>query len=444
MGKRRDFGKKQQARQGPANPVDLLGSHPMETPRRPWRPSLTQQILLGLALGCLLGVVKPSWALHTAFLRDIFLNLIKSLIAPLIFSSVVAGIGGGGSAKKVGRLGLKAIIYFEVATTLALAVGLTVANVVHPGRGVVLQAGSALAVSAVARGPMTLAETLVHAFPVSVVEAMATGDVLQIVAFAAIFGLAVAAVGEKARPVVVLCESVMQVMFKFTDLIMRLAPLGVGAAIAVTIARQGPGVLTHLGLLVVSLYGALVIFLVLLLGAAGLLLKLPIRAFWKAVREPFTLAFATASSESALPKAMESMVELGVPRQIAGFVIPAGYSFNLDGSTLYLALASVFVAQAAETAGGPHFGIGQQLMLMVTLMITSKGVAAVPRASLVVLIAALRSFNLPAEGVAVILGVDALMDMARTSVNVVGNCLACVIVARWEGEFPSRPQPPQA
>ncbi len=414
----------------------------MEPPRRPWRPSLTQQILLGLALGCLLGVVKPSWALHTAFLRDIFLNLIKSLIAPLIFSSVVAGIGGGGSAKKVGRLGLKAIIYFEVATTLALAVGLTVANVVHPGRGVVLQAGSALAASAVARGPMTLSQTLVHAFPVSVVEAMATGDVLQIVAFAAIFGLAVAAVGEKARPVVVLCESVMQVMFKFTDLIMRLAPLGVGAAIAVTIARQGPGVLTHLGLLVVSLYGALVIFLVILLGVAGLVLKLPIRAFWKAVREPFTLAFATASSESALPKAMESMVELGVPRQIAGFVIPAGYSFNLDGSTLYLALASVFVAQAAETAGAPHFGIGQQLMLMITLMITSKGVAAVPRASLVVLIAALRSFNLPAEGVAVILGVDALMDMARTSVNVVGNCLACVVVARWEGEFPSRPQPP--
>lgn len=400
------------------------------------RFTLTQQILLGLVLGGLLGWLKPSWAVHVAFVRDIFLNLIKSLIAPLIFSSVVAGMAGGGDARKVGRLGLKALIYFEIATTLALVVGLTVVNVVKPGRGVVLQIAST-GVGALARSqPSTLTETLAHVFPASVIDAMAKGDVLQIVAFAVIFGLAVIALGERARPVVQLCESVSQVMFKFTDLVMRMAPFGVGAAIAVTLGQQGVGILANLGLLVASLYVALIIFVVLLLGTVGSLLKLPIGTFWRAAREPFALAFATASSESALPKAMEAMIRIGVPRHIVGFVIPTGYSFNLDGSTLYLAIASVFVAQAAETAGAPHFGIGQQILLMITLMITSKGVAAVPRASLVVLLAALNSFGLPAEGVAVILGVDAVMDMARTSVNVLGNCLASVVVARWEGEFP--------
>jgi proton glutamate symport protein len=292
--------------------------------------------------------------------------------------------------------------------------------------------------------PPTLAETLVHAFPSSVVASMANGDVLPIVVFAVIFGLAVVAAGERAAPVVTLCGAVASVMFKFTDIIMRFAPIGVGAAIAVTVGRQGPGMLGHLALLVGTLYAALIVFVALLLGVAGLLLKLPVRAFWKAVRAPFTLAFATASSESAMPRAMESMIELGVPPRIVGFVIPTGYSFNLDGSTLYLAVTSVFVAQAAETTGAAHFGLGQQVLLMLTLMITSKGVAAVPRASLVILIAALHSFGLPAEGVAVILGVDALMDMARTSVNVLGNCLASVVVAKWEGEFALRPPSPQA
>jgi proton glutamate symport protein len=268
--------------------------------------------------------------------------------------------------------------------------------------------------------------------------------VLPIVVFAVIFGLAVVAAGERAAPVVTLCGAVASVMFKFTDIIMRFAPIGVGAAIAVTVGRQGPGMLGHLALLVGTLYAALIVFVALLLGVAGLLLKLPVRAFWKAVRAPFTLAFATASSESAMPRAMESMIELGVPPRIVGFVIPTGYSFNLDGSTLYLAVTSVFVAQAAETTGAAHFGLGQQVLLMLTLMITSKGVAAVPRASLVILIAALHSFGLPAEGVAVILGVDALMDMARTSVNVLGNCMASVVVAKWEGEFALRPPSPQA
>jgi proton glutamate symport protein len=404
-------------------------------PQRWWRFSLTQQIMIGLVSGGLVGWLAPEFALKTAFIRDIFINLIKSLIAPLIFSSVVAGIAGGGDAKKVGRLGVKAIVYFELATTLALAVGLAVVNVVKPGRGVLLPQ-AADGVAAIAQNhPKTLAETLVHIFPASVVDAMATGDVLQIVAFAVIFGLAVVAVGERARPVVTLCEGVVAVMFKFCDLIMRMAPLGVAAAIATTIGKQGPGVLIHLGVLVGSLYLALIIFVLALFGFSAVVLKVPIGLFWQAVRAPFTLAFATASSESALPQAMEAMVGIGVPRAIVGFVIPTGYSFNLDGSTLYLAIASVFVAQAAEFSGAPHFGLGQQISLMLTLMITSKGVAAVPRASLVVLLAALGQYGLPQSGVALIFGVDALMDMARTSVNVLGNCLACVIVAKWEGEY---------
>ncbi len=378
-------------------------THP---PKRLWGLSLTQQIAIGLVAGILLGWLAPQWAVKTGFIRDIFLNLIKSLIAPLIFSSVVAGIAGGGDAKKVGRLGLKALIYFEAATTLALVIGLLVVNIVKPGSGVTIPASTAEVSTIAPAHPQTFLETLTHVFPSSVIEAMATGDVLQIVVFAAIFGLAVVGVGERARPIVTLCEAVATVMFRFTDLIMRLAPLGVAAAIAATIGRQGTGVLLHLGILVGSLYAALILFVAVVFTFAGVVLKVPIRAFWNVVRAPFALAFATASSESALPQAIEGMVEFGVPRSIAGFVIPAGYSFNLDGSTLYLAIASVFVAQAAESAGAPHFGLGKQLALMVTLMITSKGVAAVPRASLVILLAALNRFGLPAEGVAVIFGVE--------------------------------------
>ena len=398
-----------------------------------WNLSLTQQILVALILGILLGWLKPSIAIQTGFLKDIFLNLVKSLIAPLIFASVVSGIAGGGDAKKVGRLGLKSIIYFEIATTLALIVGLVVVNTIKPGHGVILPPASAEVITQA--HPKTLTETIVHVFPASVVESMASGDVLQIVAFAVIFGLAVLAAGERAKLIVSLCDSVTQVMFKFTNIVMRFAPLGVGAAIAVTIGKQGIGVILHLGVLVGTLYLALIIFLILLLGSAVLFLKLPFKLFCKSVREPFTLAFATASSETALPKALESMVSMGVPRHIASFVIPTGYNFNLDGSTLYLAVASVFIAQAAESSGAAHFGLEKQILLMLTLMITSKGVAAVPRASLVILLAALHTFGLPPEGVVLIFGVDAFMDMARTSVNVIGNCLASIIVAKWEGEF---------
>ncbi len=397
--------------------------------------SLTKQIILGLVLGGLLGWLKPDWAVETAFLRTIFLNMVKSIIAPLIFSSIVVGIAGGGSLRKVGRMGVKAMVYFEIVTTAALFIGLAVVNVMKPGYGVVLQAGGDELGSLAANHPKTLIETIIHIFPQSIIESMARGDVLQIVAFSVLFAMAVSALGEKGKPMVEWCDSLSQVMFKFTGYVMMFAPFGVGAAMASTIGHKGVGVLVNLGMLVGSLYIALIVFVVVVLGFVAYLVKLPLMQFLRAVKEPFTIAFATTSSESALPKAMEVMERLGVPKKIVGFVMPTGYSFNLDGSTLYLAVASVFVAQAAETATGIHFGFDKQLLLMVTLMITSKGIAAVPRASLVVLLAALHSFGLPPEGVIVIFAVDEIMDMARTSVNVLGNCLATVVVARWEGEF---------
>jgi proton glutamate symport protein len=398
--------------------------------------SLTQQILLGLVIGGLLGWLKPEWGIETAFLRTIFLNMVKAIIAPLIFSSIVVGIAGGGSLKKVGRMGVKALVYFELVTTAALFIGLAVVNVMGPGYGVVLQAagGDELGVLA-ANHPKTLIETIIHIFPSSIIESMARGDVLQIVAFSVLFAMAVSALGEKGKAMIDWCDSLSQVMFKFTGYVMMFAPFGVGAAMASTIGHKGVGVLVNLGMLVGSLYIALVVFVVVVLGFVAYLVRLPVKQFLRAVKEPFTIAFATTSSESALPKAMEVMERLGVPKKIVGFVMPTGYSFNLDGSTLYLAVASVFVAQAAETATGVHFGFERQLLLMITLMITSKGIAAVPRASLVVLLAALHSFGLPPEGVVVIFAVDEIMDMARTSVNVLGNCLATVVVARWEGEF---------
>ncbi len=419
----------------------LSATDPQATPPpRPWyRPSLTTQILLGLALGGFLGWLSPDWGNKVYFLRDIFLNLIKSIIAPVVFSTIVVGIAGAGSLKKVGRMGLKAIVYFELATTAALFIGLAVVNFTKPGIGVELVAGPNSVIETVAHThPKTLLETIVHIFPASVVDAMARGDVLQIVAFSVLFAMAVSAIGEKGKPIVLALESLMQVMFKFTNYVMMFAPIGVGAAMAHTIATQGLGVLLNLGNLILSLYLALVIFIVLVFGSVLFLLRIPLRQFVRAVREPATLAFATTSSESALPKAMESMERFGVPPHIVGLVMPTGYSFNLDGSTLYLAMASVFVAQAAETTTGHHVGLGQQITIMLALMITSKGVAAVPRASLVILLATLNSFlpsGLGPIGVAVIFGVDELMDMGRTCVNLVGNCLATVVVARWEGEF---------
>ena len=419
----------------------MAHAHPVTPPTaKAWyRFSLTQQIVIGLLLGVLLGwgmsqmsePVRTGWDTWLGVIRDIFLHLIKAMIAPLIFASVVQGIAGTGDMKKVGRIGAKALIYFEIVTTAALAVGLFVVNFVKPGAGVVLGADPNTTVAK----PLSLAEIILHIFPTSLIDSMARNDVLQIVAFSVLFAMAVIAAGEAGRPVLDFCGSLTQVMFKFAGVIMKFAPFGVGAAIAVTVGHQGLGAVLILGKLVLTLYTALVIFIVLVFGTVIWIAKVPLKPFVRAVREPFTLAFATANSEAALPKAFELMEKFGVPRGIVGFVLPAGYSFNLDGSTLHLAVASVFVAQAAESTTGIHIGLGQQIMMMLMLMLTSKGVAAVPRASFVVLVAALESFKLPIAGAFLILGVDALLDMARTSVNVMGNCLASVVVARWEGEF---------
>jgi proton glutamate symport protein len=424
---------------------------------RQW-PSLTQQIMLGLVLGILAGwwinehystkdldvaatavvlAQKHGWLDRIGIVRDIFLHLIKVMIAPLIFASVVQGFAGTGDMKKARRIGWKALLYFEIVTTLALVVGLFVVNVVKPGAGVVLVADAAQSTAALAK-PLTLPEIILHIFPTSLMDAMARNDVLQVVCFAVFFAMAVIAAGEAGRAVFEFCASLTGVMFKFAGIIMKFAPFGVGAAIAVTVGEQGLGSVLTLGKLVLTLYTALVIFVVVVFGAVIWIARVPLKAFYRAVREPFTLAFATANSEAALPKAFENMEKVGVPRGIVGFVLPAGYSFNLDGSTLHLAVASVFVAQAAETTTGIHFGLGQQITMMLILMLTSKGVAAVPRASFVVLVAALESFKLPIAGAFLILGVDALLDMARTSINVLGNCLASVVVARWEGEFDDR------
>ena len=408
--------------------------------RRPWyRPSLTTQIMIGLIVGVAVGWIRPEWGNNVYFLRDIFLNLIKSIIGPLVFSTLVVGIAGGGDLRKVGRMGVKALVYFEVVTTAALFIGLAVVNLTRPGTAVPLVTEANETVQKIGEThPQTLIETLVHVFPSSVVDSLVRGDILQIVAFAVLFAMALSAVGEKGKPLLRGMESLSQVMFKLTNYVMKFAPIGVAAAMAHTIGTQGPGVLVSLGNLILSYYLGLIIFIVFVFGLIMGIIRAPIRQFVRAIREPATIAFATTSSESAMPRAMEAMERLGVPKRIVGFVMPTGYSFNLDGSTLYLALASVFVAQAAETTMGWHMGLGQQIVMMLTLMLTSKGVAAVPRASLVILLATLNSF-LPAGlgpiGVAIIFGVDELMDMGRTCVNVIGNCLATIVVARWEGEF---------
>ena len=400
------------------------------------KPSLSVWILIALVAGIAFGAVFPGPAKEFGLLGTIFLRLIKSIIAPLLFATLVVGIAGTGSIKTMGRIGGKAILYFEIVTTLALFIGLGAANLVRPGEGVALQAG---ANPGVATAGATLQTTAEHTFPTSIIDAMARGEVLQIVVFSFIFGAACAAIPGKSRAVVDFCQSLSDVMFRYTNYVMLFAPLGVFGAMAATIGDKGLGVLLNLGKLVLTLYATQIFFVVVVLGTVTAIARIPVRRFFRWVREPFLIAYSTASSEAALPLALENMQAFGVPKHIAAFVLPTGYSFNLDGSTLYLSLASMFVAQAA----GIHLSFGTQLTMMLTLMLTSKGVAAVPRASLVILAGTLATFNLPVEGVALLLGVDALMDMARTSVNLLGNCLATAVVARWEGvKFPTTdPEP---
>ncbi len=389
--------------------------------------------MISMVVGIAIGAFIPEVGIQLKPVSNIFLRMIKSLIVPLLFSTLVIGIAGhGDDMKKVGRLALRSIIYFEVVTTLALVVGLVAVNWIKPGEGIELNTASAEAGEQYAQTEITLGGVLEHTVPQSFFEAAAKNEVLQVVFFAILFAVALARVpGEPRQVMLRVLESLSEVMFKFVGLVMAFAPFGIGAAIAVTVSQSGLGVLKNLGILVLTLYGALAVFVLLVLVPVMLIFKIPIKKFWQTVKDPALIAFSTASSEAALPQAMTAMEKFGVPRRIVSFVMPTGYSFNLDGSTLYLALASVFVAQAA----GIDMPLSQQLLMMLTLMLTSKGVAAVPRASLVILSGALASFGLPLQGVAVILGVDAVMDMARTSINLVGNCLATAAMARWEGEL---------
>lgn len=386
--------------------------------------------MVGLLVGYVVSITDPSWANIIRPFSQIFIRMIRMIIAPLLFGTLVAGIAGAGHFKDVGRMGFRAIVYFEIVTTLALLIGLFTVNVMKPGVGLTLPAPTgAPPVSAQAQ---TWDQILLHMVPTSIIEAMATGDVLQIVVFSMVFAIGLGMVNDKAKkPMLEWCESLTEAMFKVTNIVMLYAPFGVGAAMAYTIGQSGLGVLWNLGYLVVTLYVALIVFFVLVLVPVMMMFKIPIGGFLKAIKEPALIAFSTTSSEAALPRAMECVEAFGVPRRIVSFILPLGYSFNLDGSTLYLSLAAVFVAQAA----GVELTVGQQVTMLLTLMLTSKGVAGVPRAALVILAATLASYNLPLEGITLILGVDAIMDMGRTMTNVIGNCLASVVVAKWEGEF---------
>jgi len=392
--------------------------------------SLTTWILLSMMVGVEIGLNFPLFAQNLQVLSKIFLSLVKTIIAPILFSTLVVGIAGHSNLKQVGRMGWKSILYFEVVTTLALVIGLIAINLTQAGAGIVLPEGFNQELPEAKA--QTWSEVILHVFPENIVKSVYHGDVLPIVVFSVIFGIALAMLPEaKKKPMLEFSESLAEAMFKFTNIIMHFAPFGVGAAIAVTVGHLGVDILTSLLKLLFTLYGSLIVFILIILMPVAYFLKIPIRKFIRAVSEPVSIAFATTSSESALPKAMENMEKLGVPRKIVSFVLPTGYTFNLDGTTLYLSLAAVFVAQAA----GIPLTIGQQLLMGLTLMLTSKGVAGVPRASLVILLGTAASFGLPLWPIMAILGIDELMDMARTSVNVTGNCLATVVIAKWEGEY---------
>jgi len=396
------------------------------------RRSLTGWILVCMVLGAELGHDTPAFAMHLRILSDIFLRMIRVIIAPLLFATLVGGIASHADLKKVGRMGVKAIIYFEIVTTLGLVIGLAAINISKSGVGVQLPAATSGSVAQIAAPRPTAADLILHIFPENIAKSVAENQVLQVVVFSMIFGIALAMVNEARRkPMLAFAESLAEVMFKFTNIVMLFAPIGIAGAIAYTVASTGFGVLYNLGQLVATFYASLFVFLFGVLLPSALIARLPVMEFVRAVAEPTTIGFSTTSSEAALPRAMESMEAFGVPRQNVAFVIPLGYSFNLTGSTLYLSLASIFVAQAA----GIHLSIGQQIVMMLMLMLTSKGVAGVSRAAIIILLGASDQFGLPKEPILILLGVDQFMDMGRTAMNVIGNCLASAVVARWEGDF---------
>ncbi|HMY85112.1 MAG: cation:dicarboxylase symporter family transporter [Saprospiraceae bacterium] len=397
------------------------------------RRNLTTWILISMVIGALIGHEFPVVGQNMRVLSQVFLKLIKTIIAPILFSTLVVGIAGHSNLRQVGRMGWKSIVYFEIVTTFALFIGLIAINISKAGVGIQMPPDIHETLPEVQQ--QTWQDIILHIFPENIARSIYHAEVLPIVVFSVLFGIGLAMVDEKKkRPMLEFCESLAETMFKFTNIIMYFAPVGVGAAIAYTVGHMGLGILVNLAQLLMTLYVALILFILLVLLPVALIAKVPIVNFLKAVLEPMSIAFATTSSESALPKAMQAMERLGVPRKIVAFVIPTGYSFNLDGTTLYLSLASIFVAQAA----GIHMDIPTQLFLVFTLMLTSKGVAGVPRASLVILLATAAQFNLPTWPILIILGIDELMDMARTATNVLGNCLASCVVARWEGEFEPR------
>lgn len=397
------------------------------------RRSLTLWIMVGMLVGIEAGYDFPTAAQSLKVFSDAFLRLVKTIVAPLVLATLVVGIAGHSDLKQVGRMGIKALIYFEVVTTLALFIGLGAINLTRAGEGVPHPVEAATKVSEVqVVAPQSAGEIILHAFPENIAKAIAEGQVLQVVLFAVLFAIALAQLSEeRRRPLLVAMESLAATMFKFTGLVMYLAPFAVAGAIAYTVGKLGLGPLRNAVELLLTLYGALAAFVLVVLLPMALAWRVPLRRFIAAVAEPVGIAFATSTSEAALPRAMEAMERFGVPRRVVAFVMPTGYSFNLDGTTLYLSLAAVFVAQAA----GINLSFGQQLVMVFTLMLTSKGVAGVPRASLVILLGTVASFNLPTWPIFLILGIDALMDMARTAVNVLGNCLATVVVAKWEKEM---------
>lgn len=394
------------------------------------KKSLTTWILVSMLIGTEVGLQFPVFAQNLRVVSQVFLKLIKTIIAPILFATLVVGIAGHADLKQVGRMGWKSLVYFEVVTTLALVIGLLAINISKAGVGIEIPAGFDQELPQVT--PQTWQDLILHIFPENIVKSIYHGEVLPIVLFSVLFGIALAQVSERYRkPMLDFSESLAETMFKFTRIVMYFAPFGVGAAIAVTVGHLGIDILASLLKLLLTLYGALFLFITCVLLPIALFVGVPIRKFIKAVSEPVSIAFATTSSEAALPKALQNMEKLGVPRRIVAFVLPTGYTFNLDGSTLYLSLASVFVAQAA----GLHLSIGHQALMVFTLMLTSKGIAGVPRASLVILMATAASFGLPLWPIMAILGIDELMDMARTGTNIIGNCLATIVIAKWEGEY---------
>ncbi|HXR98430.1 MAG TPA: cation:dicarboxylase symporter family transporter [Terriglobales bacterium] len=407
------------------------------------RVSLTTWILIALIAGVAIGALWPHVGIALDPLEVIFLRLIKMIVGPLIFATLVVGIAGHGDLKGLGQIAWKSILFFEVVTTFALILGLVAVNWVQPGRGASLPVSPSEAASLNAAAHQTLLQSLIiHTFPQSFAQALANGEILQVVVFSVLFAIAMVvagtAPGKPAHAVLVFCEGLAQTMFKLTAIVMWTAPFGVLGAVAASIGHSGLGVLVPLLKLVVTLYVALAVFVVVILGGTMLLFKIPLRRFWAAVKEPTLIAFSTSSSEAALPSALENMEAMGVPRRVVGFVIPTGYSFNLTGSTLYLSLAAVFIAQAANM----RLTLGQQIFMLLTLMLTSKGVAGVSRAAIVVLAATAATFGLPLSGVALLLGVDQFLDMGRTAVNVVGNCLAAAVVGKSMHQPDAQPLAP--